>query len=532
MKIVYLLESAARIWGGVKSVLDAANHLQDRGHAVTVLCKSAPPTWMDLRCTFTTVPSFAPEHIPSADLIVGTYWTTVPFAADCGKGQAVHYCQGYEGDNPELHGRRAQVEAVYARRDVPKITISPHLTRLVDERFGQAAHEIVYGIDDTVMFPPDDRPPHHPVRVGLVGPYEIAWKDIRTGIAACRLAHAAGLQLELVRITNTAPHAEEREQPFPVEWHEQVPPRQMGDLYRSIDVFLGTSLGPQEGFFLPAMEAMACGVPCVLTEIACFQGYGKGQYALFVEPGDPAEMAKALVLVAAHPRVAAGLRVEGLRVASRYTMRNHIDDLERTFGELAARRTPARTETMPRQPALRTPRPPAASELQTLPPAELHLAGLTHGIAKTLCSAAELFLQSGHYGEAVDHLEAAAKLLPDDVPVLHNLAQAQFLKGDDDAALQVYDRLLALGEHDADLHTSRALVLFNRGDLLDAVRGFEAAIAAGDRSAATHNNLGVALHGIGDHARARQSFEAALRLEPDYLQARDNLDRLTPQKSR
>jgi hypothetical protein len=74
------------------------------------------------------------------------------------------------------------------------------------------------------------------------------------------------LSFVLVRATNTEPTANELTAPFPIEWHRQVPPASMGNYYRSLDVLMVTS-GPEEGFFLPAVEAMACGVPTVLTDV-------------------------------------------------------------------------------------------------------------------------------------------------------------------------------------------------------------------------------------------------------------------------
>ena len=70
-----------------------------------------------------------------------------------------------------------------------------------------------------------------------------------------------------------------------VEWHERVAPRAMGDLYRTLDIFVATSRGSEEGFFMPSIEAMACGVPCVLTDIPCANDYDEHRdYALFVPP--------------------------------------------------------------------------------------------------------------------------------------------------------------------------------------------------------------------------------------------------------
>jgi phenylacetate-CoA ligase len=167
---------------------------------------------------------------------------------------------------------------------------------------------VPYTIDATRALPGAARAPGSPLRVGLVGPYQIPWKGLATGYAACRLAHQAGQKLVLVRATNTTPAAEEQQQPFPIEWHQQLPPSRMGEFYRSLDLLLATSTGADEGFFLPAVEAMACGVPTVLTDVPCFRDHervlGHDRYAMFVPPRDPAAMAEALVSPARCPKCA------------------------------------------------------------------------------------------------------------------------------------------------------------------------------------------------------------------------------------
>ena len=226
MRITVLLENASQLWGGVKVALEDANWLQRAGHQVTVLSRSGPPKWMRVECAFRQVQDFRPEHLPDADVVVATFWTTVSWAASAGpnKGVPVHYCQGYEGDTAENRQLRERIEAAYRLPGVHHVTIAPHLTRLLRERFGTEALEVPYVVDHSVHFAAEPHPPRAPLRVGLVGPYQIGWKDLATGFAACRLAHQAGQQLVLVRATNTAPDPAERDTPFPVEWHQQLPP--------------------------------------------------------------------------------------------------------------------------------------------------------------------------------------------------------------------------------------------------------------------------------------------------------------------
>jgi glycosyltransferase involved in cell wall biosynthesis len=338
--ITYLVESLTHLWGGVKTVCMEANRLHGAGHTVTIVTRSGPPQWIRIQCALRTGSSFDRSEIPPSDLVVGTFWNTVPYAVVSGRGVPVHYCQAYEGDNPELAAVRARIESVYSLGEADKIAISGHLKDLLWKRFAQRSRLVTYPVDHDVFRPePTLRRAPRPVRVGLVGPSCVPWKDIQTGARAAELAHRAGLDLTLVRVSPVPFDATEPAVTCPVERHQQVLPEEMGRVLRSLDVFLGTSSGPEEGFFLPAMEAMASGVPSVLTEIPCLMGYTPAaDYALFVPPRDPAQMAQALIIAATHDVVRAELRERGLAVARLHTWERHMAQLVAAFeGILGAR---------------------------------------------------------------------------------------------------------------------------------------------------------------------------------------------------
>jgi len=480
MRITWLLEDASQIWGGVKVALEDANWLHRRGHEVTVLSRSGPPAWMQLECAFQQVADFHPEHLPDADVIVGTFWTTVPWAASAGpqKGVAVHYCQGYEGNARENEALRDRIEAAYRLPGVHHITISSNLTKLLRDQFDIEAVQIIYTIDEKVHHPGPERAANSPLRVGIVGPYQISWKDLPTGYEACKLANAAGQSLTLVRATNTEPAALEMQTPFEVEWHQKVPPGEMGDFYRSLDVFVATSSGAEEGFFLPAIEAMACGVPTVLTDIPCFRSHGKDDedygYALFVPPSDPAAMAEAIVVAGRVPNVRAGLRQEGLKLASRYTQDPHGVELEAALQNLVSAET-------------------TSSQLQIVQPT-------------TVSS-----------NDSATAASTAAKLAR---------ARAILESGDPSTALVACDALGTDGCDDEALHVVRGTALHALQRFDDAAQAFRAAIAVGPRTADAMNRLGMVLFQAGDIRGARQSFESAIALSPTHDDARANLSAL------
>lgn len=113
-----------------------------------------------------------------------------------------------------------------------------------------------------------------------------------------------------------------------------VPEEEMAAWYHAADVFAFPSVN--EGFGLAVLEAMAAGLPVVLTALPVFAEYVRfGKDALAVAPGDDQGLADALATFAHDDRVRATLISRGRHLAARYgwdtTARQHIalyDDLQ------------------------------------------------------------------------------------------------------------------------------------------------------------------------------------------------------------
>jgi glycosyltransferase-like protein len=113
-----------------------------------------------------------------------------------------------------------------------------------------------------------------------------------------------------------------------------VPEEEMAAWYHAADVFAFPSVN--EGFGLAVLEAMAAGLPVVLTALPVFAEYLRfGEDALAVAPGDDEGLADALATVAHDDRVRAMLIRRGRQLVARYgwdtTARQHIvlyDDLQ------------------------------------------------------------------------------------------------------------------------------------------------------------------------------------------------------------
>ena len=315
LAIVYLLEDTA-MFGGVKIVLHQAELMARRGHRVTVVSKGGRPTWFPVSTAFLRVPSFEPERLPAADVTVATFWTTIAAAAAVRSGAAVHYCQGFEASYTHNAAEHPAILEAY-RTPLPYLALAPHLGVLVAERFGRRGRVVPPALA------PYWRPawrlrPRRAPRVLIVNPFEIDWKGVATGLEAVRLLRGReDIPCRLIRLSQWPLSDSERAVLPPDEFHHGLGPTAVAALMRGADVVLAPSW-EQEGFGLPVLEAMACGVPVVASEISAFRGFAGGA-ALLVPFDRPERYAAAAADLVRDRRRWRGVRRRQLEASRAFT---------------------------------------------------------------------------------------------------------------------------------------------------------------------------------------------------------------------
>jgi glycosyltransferase involved in cell wall biosynthesis len=106
--------------------------------------------------------------------------------------------------------------------------------------------------------------------------------------------------------------------------------KDMINLYSNTGVFVFPSF--YEGFGLPPLEAMACGVPVVVSDIPVFREI-LGEAALFSDPHKPEEIANAIYRILTDTRLAESLRHKGRERAGLFSWERAAQDTLGVFNK-------------------------------------------------------------------------------------------------------------------------------------------------------------------------------------------------------
>jgi len=339
MKVVYLAPDSS-LAGGQRVIFQQAEELARRGLDVAIVAPSAPPDWFALRrarweeCDYSRSRALA-----EADVRVATFWTTVAAAVAGARGPVFHLCQGYEPDHTFYAPRRDEIRALYAL-PTHKLVVSRHLeTRLREEGFAPVTR--IGQTFDPADFPEaaDRRFDAEVPVVLLVGSFEAEVKGVRESLEALSALRDSGVAFRLRRISATPRTAEEMAIGLADAHDVAMSTAEMSRAYREADVLVGPS-HRDEGFGLPELEALASGLPALLSETPGHREVARDAAAYF-PCGDAAALAAALRRLLADPDERRRLSAAGPREAARFRTEDVGERLVREFDRALRQTAPA-----------------------------------------------------------------------------------------------------------------------------------------------------------------------------------------------
>ncbi len=287
---ISILTPHLRISGGVRIILMYAALLSRRGHKVTVYVRSNNPFRRQVANIFhlgypawagklhgvkiLRVPHFAEVHV--ADVIVATTYRTALGIKDfpASKGRQYYLLQHDEG---LYHGPREEVDQAY-RLPQKKIVVATWLKELLKEKYQQDADLLINPIELSQFHSVPTTVGVEVVRI-LVLAHTYAWKGTREAVDIVNQLKKTHKEVRLILYGVRTPEVEDYECD---EYHYNLPQDELSQLYSSTDIYLCSSW--DEGFGLPSIEAMACGVAVVTYDNGGSRDFAHHEKTALVAP--------------------------------------------------------------------------------------------------------------------------------------------------------------------------------------------------------------------------------------------------------
>jgi glycosyltransferase involved in cell wall biosynthesis len=277
------------------------------------------------------------DNIPEVDVTIATWYPTALSTWFGGKGRLYYLMQDFPQQAFDTGGAYGlKMFDASLRLPFHFIVNSTYTRDLVLKRQVNARITVgCVGIDHTILYPRNSakiRPTGKKVAMAIVRGGNIKGDEVmlkalnivskKTPIHVIVMGNEKFLQRAFRTVKPE----------FDYTKYSNIDDDTLARLYSSSDVFVFTSY--VEGFGLPPLEAMACGVPVVTTDCKGNRDYAiNGYNALVVPPGDSVAVAKAVLRVLANVNLAEKLRETGIETAKTYSWDNAVSQIEKALRE-------------------------------------------------------------------------------------------------------------------------------------------------------------------------------------------------------
>jgi glycosyltransferase involved in cell wall biosynthesis len=226
--------------------------------------------------------------------------------------------------------RIRKIEKIY-RLPTIKIAVSQALKEVLEPLYGTPCYVVPNGVDTSLFKPdPGGSPPGGPLRILSVGAMDVALKGIDDVLEAVRILKKRDVPVQLTRVSLSPATETEKKSGLVDRYLTGLDECEMVDIYRNTDILISPSLW--EGFGLPVLEAMSCGVPCILSDVGSYRSLDPSMdFAYFVSPRSPESIAEGVLRIKDEPGFREMLVRRGFEIANRYTLEQMGDKLEETL---------------------------------------------------------------------------------------------------------------------------------------------------------------------------------------------------------
>jgi glycosyltransferase involved in cell wall biosynthesis/tetratricopeptide (TPR) repeat protein len=343
-RITYVMRYSNLIGGGVKKVYQHIQWLAQLGCRIKIYSLDDPPQWIKLPAEFVKVRDHYEDDFADADLVVVfTIYDVPKVLMKVPAERVVHICQGYEGYHlgESFEKMRADKYFYTTLHSLPvkNILVSKHLMRMFREKFGREGHYVPNGInlDD---FYPDWNVGKEANSIAFIGNPSDKLKGVTFLLESLEklqnsTARLSGVNLHIVW-GGQNPGFDESFKKIPglmIRYHNDLSGKQVAQLLRRMNLLAVTSW--YEGFSLPVLEGMACGVPVITSNNMGAESFCQdGVNSFVVNYGDTSRFAGLIGNILGKRIFIGDMLAEGYRTVVEYSEKNSVTAFIAAFESL------------------------------------------------------------------------------------------------------------------------------------------------------------------------------------------------------
>jgi glycosyltransferase involved in cell wall biosynthesis len=346
--VAFTVKCSTTMGGGTLNVFEYANWLYSLGVDVAVYSDDKPPDWMDLKGRFYHIEDVRERYASITEPVIIVYSVLelqdLLHCCDTKDKVIYHLCQGIEDHHycvstyESLMAPKSIFKFLYSL-PVGRIAVSPHIGDYFKKNYNQQTIDIFNGIDLNLFKPqPKNRigreinilssgNPRHPLK---------GKADIKEALNLVAKAHpemsfsltvACGERnfdsdcfgkdwCEITSETNYCFDTDTGRLNCRVKYG--LSPEQMRQAYYDSDIYINSSW--YEGFGLPSIEAMACGIPLIQADNHGLDSIViDGKNCLLIPPNNPRKMAEAIEAIINNDSLQGELIRNGIETSKRFS---------------------------------------------------------------------------------------------------------------------------------------------------------------------------------------------------------------------
>lgn len=337
MHIAYLVNNVEDLTGGLRVIIEHVNQLKALGNKVEIWNQSGiGVSYFESQAV---VKLYDPSKLNVPDVVVITELGFLPDVIRHRTKPATYLLLQHDNEwvsevvNASTYASLMKDNVAYFQNGNCKIlVVSSWLQRMVKEKYDVDSVLIMNGVDHD-LFRPTTPLLHYKAPSVLLFYDPQIWKGFYEAVRAIIELRKKVPNLEVLIIGKYLLDPPKVDGvafafPFPIALFNRPPQQNLASIISSARIHLSTSW--KEGFGLPGLEAMACGVPQVSSNALGNEDYAvHNKTALIVTKNTPQAYAESMLQLLTDATLYRRLRDNGLKRAKEFSWPKSIEKLER-----------------------------------------------------------------------------------------------------------------------------------------------------------------------------------------------------------